>query len=149
MNSLKLVPLAVLFFLFTSALAAGTTFDNIQIIVMKENGDKEMKDCQLLIDNDHMSILRKNSAEIRVDYPAITKMVYEKSAHPRWKTAVFLSPWALLSKGKKHWLTVNWKGADGSESGYFIIKMDKNNYRDILAMAESKVGMVIERIQEN
>lgn len=131
------------------AFSADTVFKDIELVVIKENGDKSLKSADLLVGDEFLSVTRKGSADIRADYKTITKIVYEKSAHPRWKTAIFVSPWFLLSKGKKHWLTVNWKEATGTGNGYFVIKMEKGNFRDILAMVESKANQAIERIQEN
>ena len=52
-------------------------------------------------------------------------------------------PLALLSKGKKHWLTIQ----HGEE--YTILKMDKKNYRQILAAVEARTGMKVNWIIED
>jgi hypothetical protein len=52
---------------------------------------------------------------VNVPFDQIKEMTYEKSAHPRAKSAIFLSPFALFSKGKKHWLTVTYAKGDATE----------------------------------
>lgn len=74
-------------------------------------------------------------------------MVYERSTHARIKTAIILTPWALLSKGKKHWLTIIYK--DGESQNFVLLKLDKKEYRRILPVVETKVGIDVERITED
>ena len=50
-------------------------------------------------------------------------MAYESAKSPRIKSAIFLSPLALFSSGKKHWLTIEYEG------GYAYMRLDKNNQR--------------------
>ncbi len=45
--------------------------------------------------------------------------VYERSSHARIKTAILISPLALFSKGKKHWLTISYHNDDESQSFRF------------------------------
>ena len=72
-------------------------------------------------------------------------VVYERSTHARIKTAILISPLALLSKGKKHWLTITYYNDDGSQS-FVLLKLDKKEYRRILATAEVKTDRNVERI---
>ena len=63
------------------------------------------------------------------------------------KTAIFLSPWALLSKGKKHWLTITYKDGEGQD--FVLLKLDKKEYKRILATAEAETEKEVERIIED
>ena len=89
---------------------------------------------------DKLLISGAQSAEI--PYASITSLSYERSTHPRVKTAVFLSPLALLSKSKKHWLYIF------QESDSYMMKLDKKEYQRILMNLRSKTGMEIEELTD-
>ena len=72
-------------------------------------------------------------------------VVYERSTHARIKTAILISPIALFSKGKKHWLTITYHNGDESQ-GFALLKLDKKEYRRILAITAAKTGRDVERI---
>jgi hypothetical protein len=78
---------------------------------------------------------------------SIDKITYEKSAHTRWKTGILLSPFALMSKGKKHWLTIQYKKNDKED--FVMLRMDKSNYQMIIATMEAKTGKSVEKILED
>lgn len=87
---------------------------------------------------------RSRYAEI--PFPSVTELVYERTTHPRIKTAIFLTPLALLSKGKKHWFTVKYKQED--ESKFLLFQLDKKEYQQIIGAAETKTGVKVERVME-
>jgi len=76
-------------------------------------------------------------------YKSFTGGEYSYSKSPRWKSGVFLSPFLFLSSGKKHWLLV--KTADD----YAMLRLDKNNYKLIMAEWETRTGLKIEAEGEN
>ena len=87
-------------------------------VVSKANGESEEKkrDARLEIDQDAQQLRivdEKNGASkatyAEVSFADVTRIVYEvyeRAKSPRIKTAIFLSPLALFSPGKKHWLTI-------------------------------------------
>ena len=56
-----------------------------------------------------------------IPYSQIKKNVYERSSHRRYKSGLFLTPWLLFSKGKKHWLTIEFAFASSSSYPRYII----------------------------
>ena len=120
-------------------------------VVTKDNGeqDEEKRDARMEIDQD-VQLLRivheKNGAEeatyAEIPFAAVTRVVYESAKSPRVKTAIFLSPLALFSSGKKHWLTIEFDG------GYAYMQLDKNNQRQIRA-ALGASGFDVETIIED
>lgn len=105
-------------------------------IVTKANGEPDEKkhDARLEIDQD-AQVLRvvhekrgaSEATYAEVAFADVTSVLYEQSKSPRWKTAIFLSPLALFSSGRKHWLTIEYDG------GYAYMRLDKNNQRQIRA----------------
>lgn len=68
---------------------------------------------------------------------------YSYSKSPRWKTAIFVSPFLFLSQGKKHWFLVK------TASDYALVRLDKGNYKLILAEFETRTGLKVEAEGEN
>lgn len=124
------------------------TFKKTKYIEQVGDKAKERK-CDLIFTDEGFRVTddkHRNDYAV-IPYGEVDEIVYEKSSHPRWKTAVFLTIFALLSKGKKHWLTISYK--DGDERKYVILKMDKNDYRQIIALSETKTGKEVEWIIED
>lgn len=103
-------------------------------VVAKGNGDTEEKkrDARLEIDAaaEELRIVdEKRGAEramyATIPFATVTSVLYERSKSPRVKTAIFLTPLALFSSGKKHWLTIEYEG------GYAYMRLNKNNQRQI------------------
>ena len=103
-------------------------------VVAKSNGETEEKkrDARLEIDTaaEELRIVdEKRGAEkatyATIPFAGVTSVLYERSKSPRVKTAIFLTPLALFSSGKKHWLTIEY------EDGYAYMRLDKNNQRQI------------------
>ncbi len=118
--------------------------------LMEQQGDKLKElDCDLIFTDDAFRVTdnKQRADYVRIPYSDVEEIVYEKSSHPRWKTAVFLTIFALLSKGKKHWLTVTYKDAD--EAKFTILKLDKNDYRQIIALSETKTGKKVQWVVED
>ena len=103
-------------------------------VLTKDNGeqDEKKRDARLELDQDAQELRivhEKKGAEeasyAQVAYSDVTAVLYERSKSPRVKSAIILSPLALFSSGKKHWLTIEWDG------GYAYMRLDKNNQRQI------------------
>lgn len=120
-------------------------------VTTKDNGEPEEKkyDARLEIDQD-LRVLRiahekrgtDEALYAEIAFSDVTDILYEQSKSPRWKTAIFLSPLALFSSGRKHWLTIEYKG------GYAYMRLDKNNQRQIRAALNAS-GFEVETILEN
>ena len=120
-------------------------------VVSKANGEFEEKkrDARFEIDRNAQQLRivdEKNGASkatyAEVSFADVTSIVYERAKSPRIKTAIFLSPLALFSPGKKHWLTIEYEG------GYAYMRLDKNNERQIRA-ALSAAGFEMETLIED
>jgi hypothetical protein len=142
--------LAVL--LYSSSLAADeVAFKETKQMIQK--GDKtEDREVALVLNEGTRTVLvrhRKKEAEVyaTIPYDAIHEITYERSTHPRAKTAIFLSPFALFSKGKKHWLTVTFDNS--GKSDFVLLQLEKGEYQQILAALETQTGKKIERIVES
>ena len=120
-------------------------------VVTKDNGepDEKKRDARLEIDAEAETIAivheKKGAAEAtyaNIKIADVTGVIYERSKSPRVKSAIFLSPLALFSSGKKHWLTIEWDG------GYAYMRLDKNNQRQIRAALRA-AGLDVETLIED
>ena len=75
--------------------------------VYGEGKQRKEKNAPIVITSDKVVITDDNDPrkEVFAEIPKsiITKLVYENSSNPSWK-----APWTLFSKGKKHWLSIQY-----------------------------------------
>jgi hypothetical protein len=124
--------------------------DYFQTITKSDGDQDEQKmDARLEIDTNlrELNIVHEKNGASQARYAwvlfdDVTSVMYERSKSPRVKTAIFLSPLALFSSGKKHWLTIEWDG------GYAYMRLDKKNQRQIRAALNS-VGFDVEVLIED
>ena len=123
-------------------------FPKTKHVIQDGEKDKEIEIALVLTGG---AILLKHRKQEQVfatiPFDTIQDITYERSSHARIKTALLLSPWALFSKGKKHWLTVTYKVGDVSD--FILLKLDKKEYKRILAATEARTGQTIERVIDN
>ena len=85
-----------------------------------------------------------------IPYGQISKIVYERSAHTRYKSsALLLGPIGLFTKGKKHWLTIEFNDVPEHPLGYIYMRLDKGNYQRVLAALSAGTDIEIEKIIED
>ena len=124
-------------------------------------GKPDKHDARLVLDpaTRTLSITDENHPElatyVALPYDAITSANYSFSKHPRWKTgialliplSIFAIPFFFL-KGKKHWLSLTFEGVPEHPEGFLVLRLDKNNYLQILAAVEGQAGVQVERVSE-
>jgi hypothetical protein len=78
---------------------------------------------------------------------ALTSVMYERTAKPRYAAGLLLAWPLLFTKEKKHFLTLQYK-ADSGDGKYAIFQLDKGNYRECLSAIEATLGKKVERNEE-
>lgn len=155
MKSIWIVALAIVIVTPSLATAQDVPIDFRKVdyfeVITGQDGetDEEKRDARLEIYTEDQKILisheKRGASEAvyeNIPFEVITGVTYEQSKSPRVKTAIFLSPLALFSPGKKHWLTIEYEG------GYAYMRLDKNNQRQIRA-ALGAAGFDVETIIED
>lgn len=115
-----------------------------------QDGEKTRdRDVALVFSDDQIVVKHRKRDDVYAEIPnsSITDLTYERSKHPRVKTAIFLSPLALFSPGKKHWFTIQY--TTGDETEYVLLQLDKNEYQRVILEAETKTGKKVERVIED
>lgn len=132
------------------ALAADDVlFKKSRLVITKDDGDSDEEKAHVSFTDDaRLRVTDKKGKKVWADIPYadIHELTYERSTHPRAKTAIFISPFALFSKGKKHWLTVSY--AKGEDKDFLLLRLDKKEYQRLLATAEARTGVDVERVVE-
>lgn len=96
-----------------------------------------------------MSLARADgSVAVSIPYDSIKSLLYERSSKPRYAEGILLAWPLLLTKSKKHYLTVQYTDATG-QGQFAIFHLDKSNYQVILATAEAQTGKKVERSEEH
>jgi hypothetical protein len=147
-------------FLLFAALLHGEAFKDVKYLYKAEGQDEGQEvDGQLSIDPSAKTIVFGSYASGSKKHPAptislqfkstsITSALYERSSRPRYIAALLIAWPLIFTKGKKHFLTIQY-ASDSGEGKYAIFHMDKGNYREILAAIEAATGKKVERSEEH
>jgi hypothetical protein len=85
----------------------------------------------------------KKGPSLSIPYDAITELEYGQKAGRRVAVAVLVSPLALFSKKRKHFLTITYKDDAGKEQAV-VFELGKNIIRTSLTIVETRSGKEIE-----
>jgi hypothetical protein len=92
-------------------------------------------------DPTNMVFMGEKGGTVKVPWRTVQAIEYGQRVSRRWKTAI-LTPWALLSKGRKHIVTITYKDAAGAEQAV-VFEFGKDVYRTGLAALKAKSGKEI------
>ena len=87
-------------------------------------------------------IAEKGGGMIEIPWKKIDEAEYGQKVGRRWKTAIFLSPAALFSKGRKHYLTISYKDKT-NEMQSAVFELGKDLVRTTLTVVETRSGRKI------
>ena len=105
----------------------------ITTIEDKTEGPVDFKNEERLI------FMPKKGATLEIPWAAIDDVEYGQKAGRRVVMAVVLTPWALFSKNRKHYVTFSWKDAGGKDQAV-VLQFDKNDIRPALAIIKARTG---------
>ena len=81
--------------------------------------------------------------QMRVAYERVNLIEYGQQVDRRLALALVISPVFLLSKSRKHILTIGYSGDDGKQQA-LVFRVDKNSIRPALAALEARTGQKIQ-----
>lgn len=91
---------------------------------------------------------KKSGTDLSIPYGSVKSLLYERASKPRYAEGILIAWPLLLTKSKKHYLTIQYADAGGTGK-YAILHLDKSNYQAILAEAEAQTGKKVERSEEH
>jgi hypothetical protein len=97
----------------------------------------------IVLADDRYLAFYAGKTQMRVAYDRIDLLEYGQQVDRRLALALVLSPVFLLSKSRKHFLTVGYSGEDGKQQA-LVFRVDKNSIRPTLAGLEARTGLKIQ-----
>ncbi|MGE0042399.1 MAG: hypothetical protein AB7H88_08205 [Vicinamibacterales bacterium] len=86
---------------------------------------------------------KKKGEPVSIPYASITGLEYGQKAGRRVAVALLVTPWALFSKKRKHFLTISFTDAAGKEQAA-VFEIGKSIIRTSLTVVETRSGKPIE-----
>lgn len=84
-------------------------------------------------------VFKPKGGPVRIPWTGIEEIEYGQKVGHRVKTAILLTPLALFSKNRRHYVTLSWKDANGSDQAA-VFEFDKNDIRPALASLKARSG---------
>jgi hypothetical protein len=81
--------------------------------------------------------------ELGISYQKINTVEYGQSVSRRYAEAVLISPLLLLSKSRKHFVTIGYVDREGKQQA-LVFRVEKSDIRSVLAGLEARTGRRIE-----
>jgi hypothetical protein len=81
--------------------------------------------------------------QLRIDYHKINTLEYGQTVSRRYAAAVLISPVLLLSKARKHFVTLGYVDPEGHQQA-LVFRVEKGDIRMVLASLEARTGRRIE-----
>ncbi len=88
-------------------------------------------------------VFRSPAGSIQVPYARVNLLEYGQQADRRYALAVLVSPLLLLSKKRRHFLTVGYTDEEGRQQA-LVFRVDKADVRSVLVSLEVKTGLKVQ-----
>lgn len=88
-------------------------------------------------------LFRCDKTETSIAYRRINNVEYGQNVSRRYAAAVLISPLLLLSKSRKHYVTIGYADAEGKQQA-LVFRVEKGDIRSLLASLEARTGRRIE-----
>jgi hypothetical protein len=95
-----------------------------------------------LADDQYFAFYSKKT-QLRVPYSRIDLLEYGQQVNRRLAMAIVISPLFLMSKSRKHFLTVGYKDEEGRQQA-LVFRVDKNRVRATLVSLEARTGLKVQ-----
>lgn len=82
---------------------------------------------------------KRDQTPLVIRYAAITELEYGQKAGRRVAVGILISPWALFSKKRNHYLTVSYNDASGKEQAG-VFEIGKDIVRTTVKILETRSG---------
>jgi len=81
--------------------------------------------------------------DLEIAYRKINTVEYGQNVSRRYAAAVLISPVLLLSKARKHFVTIGYVDDEGKQQA-LVIRVEKGDIRSVLASLEARTGRRVE-----
>jgi hypothetical protein len=80
---------------------------------------------------------------LQIEYRKINTVEYGQNVSRRYAAAILISPVLLLSKSRKHYVTIGYVDEEGAQQA-LVVRVDKGDIRTVLASLEARTGRRVE-----
>ena len=88
-------------------------------------------------------VLHSGNTELDIAYQKINTVEYGQHVSRRYAAAVLISPLLLLSKSRRHFVTIGYLDESGKQQA-LVFRVKKGDIRSVLASLEARTGRRIE-----
>lgn len=88
-------------------------------------------------------VFRCNASELHIAYQSINTLEYGQNVSRRYAAAILISPILLLSKSRRHYVTLGYVDVEGKQQA-LVFRIEKGDIRSVLAGLEARTGRRIE-----
>jgi len=88
-------------------------------------------------------VFRGANREFRVAYQKVNTLEYGQTVSRRYAAALLISPILLLSKARKHFVTLGYVDAEGKQQ-VVVLRVEKGDIRSVLAGLQARTGRRVE-----
>lgn len=88
-------------------------------------------------------VFEYKNGKVEIPYSAVEELEYGQKAGRRVAVAILVSPIALFSKKRKHYLTISYKSEDGKGQAA-VFELGKDVIRTMLSSMEARTGKQIQ-----
>ena len=88
-------------------------------------------------------VFRAKSGEVRVAFHKVNTLEYGQNVSRRYAAALLVSPILLLSKTRKHYITLGYVDAEGKQQ-VLVFRVEKGDIRSVLASLQARTGRRVE-----
>lgn len=93
-------------------------------------------------------LLHSGHEDVRIPYNKVNSLEYGQNVSRRYVEAVLVSPVFLLSKSRKHFVTVGYSDSEGRQQA-LVFRVSKGDIRSMLAGLEARTGRRVEYQDDN
>jgi len=128
---------------FELAAVAGLGSDKTEYVGGTENQIKEGTEGASSAKDDKKFLFEYKGGNLSIPYDQVDDLEYGQKAGRRIGLAIAVSPWLLLSKKRRHFLTVGWKDEQDKQHAA-VFELGKSVVRVTLATLEARTGKKVD-----
>ena len=140
-----LLPAAIVLALPAMAAAPGV---KTQFIGGTLAGISPKSDARLDLTGSEALSFRCGKIDLTVVWSRINTVEYGQNVSRRYAAGILISPVLLLSKSRKHFVTIGYEDTGGQQQA-LVLRVDKGDIRSVLASLEARTGRRIEYQDED
>jgi hypothetical protein len=140
----RLVTLAFVCLFACEPLAfAGLGSDQTAYVGGTENQIKEGTEGKSSAKDDKSFLFEFKGGALKIPYEQVNDLEYGQKAGRRVGVAIMVSPFALFSKKRKHFLTIGWKDEQEKQHAA-VLELGKSVIRTTIATLEARTGKKVD-----